>query len=375
MREKLLNFLVKLYLKGQNLAKLRYHVAGIVSFLIFAVIGYTLVWMGFERLDAIKTIRKEIVRLENSLTSVGYDLAYEDLDFSSFNPFQIMSVKNLQFYSRIEGRHAVWTLPELSLKTGLFNSRKITFNMPGAQLLELGEKKYNVSMPEVFWEFRLDDTDRLMQSIFLAKNVKISDFADIGEVQIASRRMAVQQVSDLAPFFENYIDVRNVTFNALLDYPLAQTIERLYVNADIIGTIYGTDTYQNDWKNWKTLGGGIDIRRLVVNWGPLLLVARGDVGFDKQLHPEVNLRSSSKALSLFLDEMENKGFLPGKGVFVAKILLNSKAFKMNKDDKFMTVTAPIAYKDNKILLENVVLKDFSIPKKEELRQTVNPTVN
>ena len=375
MREKLLNFLVKLYLKGQNLAKLRYHVAGIVSFLIFAVIGYTLVWMGFERLDAIKTIRKEIVRLENSLTSVGYDLAYEDLDFSSFNPFQIMSVKNLQFYSRIEGQHAVWTLPELSLKTGLFNSRKITFNMPGAQLLELGEKKYNVSMPEVFWEFRLDDTDRLMQSIFLAKNVKISDFADIGEVQIASRRVAVQQVSDLAPFFENYIDVRNVTFNALLDYPLAQTIERLYVNADIIGTIYGADTYQNDWKNWKTLGGGIDIRRLVVNWGPLLLVARGDVGFDKQLHPEVNLRSSSKALSLFLDEMENKGFLPGKGVFVAKILLNSKAFKMNKDDKFMTVTAPIAYKDNKILLENVVLKDFSIPKKEELRQTVNPTVN
>ncbi len=375
MREKLLNFLVKLYLKGQNLAKLRYHVAGIVSFLIFAVIGYTLVWMGFERLDAIKTIRKEIVRLENSLTSVGYDLAYEDLDFSSFNPFQIMSVKNLQFYSRIEGQHAVWTLPELSLKTGLFNSRKITFNMPGAQLLELGEKKYSVSMPEVFWEFRLDDTDRLMQSIFLAKNVKISDFADIGEVQIASRRMAVQQVSDLAPFFENYIDVRNVTFNALLDYPLAQTIERLYVNADIIGTIYGADTYQNDWKNWKTLGGGIDIRRLVVNWGPLLLVARGDVGFDKQLHPEVNLRSSSKALSLFLDEMENKGFLPGKGVFVAKILLNSKAFKMNKDDKFMTVTAPIAYKDNKILLENVVLKDFSIPKKEELRQTVNPTVN
>ena len=375
MREKLLNFLVKLYLKGQNLAKLRYHVAGIVSFLVFAVIGYTLVWMGFERLDAIKTIRKEIVRLENSLTSVGYDLAYEDLDFSSFNPFQIMSVKNLQFYSRIEGQHAVWTLPELSLKTGLFNSRKITFNMPGAQLLELGEKKYNVSMPEVFWEFRLDDTDRLMQSIFLAKNVKISDFADIGEVQIASRRVAVQQVSDLAPFFENYIDVRNVTFNALLDYPLAQTIERLYVNADIIGTIYGADTYQNDWKNWKTLGGGIDIRRLVVNWGPLLLVARGDVGFDKQLHPEVNLRSSSKALSLFLDEMENKGFLPGKGVFVAKILLNSKAFKMNKDDKFMTVTAPIAYKDNKILLENVVLKDFSIPKKEELRQTVNPTVN
>ena len=375
MREKLLNFLVKLYLKGQNLAKLRYHVAGIVSFLIFAVIGYTLVWMGFERLDAIKTIRKEIVRLENSLTSVGYDLAYEDLDFSSFNPFQIMSVKNLQFYSRIEGQHAVWTLPELSLKTGLFNSRKITFNMPGAQLLELGEKKYNVSMPEVFWEFRLDDTDRLMQSIFLAKNVKISDFADIGEVQIASRRMAVQQVSDLAPFFENYIDVRNVTFNDLLDYPLAQTIERLYVNADIIGTIYGADTYQNDWKNWKTLGGGIDIRRLVVNWGPLLLVARGDVGFGKQLHPEVNLRSSSKALSLFLDEMENKGFLPGKGVFVAKILLNSKAFKMNKDDKFMTVTAPIAYKDNKILLENVVLKDFSIPKKEELRQTVNPTVN
>ena len=56
---------------------------------------------------------------------------------------------------------------------------------------------------------------------------------------------------------------------------------------------------KNDLENWKTLGGGIDVRRLVVNWGPLLLVARGDVFFDKQQVPYLHLRSSSKALNEF----------------------------------------------------------------------------
>ena len=375
MREKLLNLLVKLYLSWRHLSGLRYHVWGIISFLTFAVTGYTLVWMGFERLDAIKNIRREIVRLEESLNEIGYDIAYEDLSFSSFNPFQIMSVKNLQFYSRRAGEHLAWRLPELNLRTGFFNSRKITFSLPEGQLLELADQKHTVAMPEATAEIRTDKDDRLTQLIFLAKNIKISGLADIEEIQIASRRMAAQQLNELAPFFENYIDIRNITFNALIDYPLTQTIERLYLNADIIGTIYGAATYKSDWDNWKALGGGIDIRRLVVNWGPLLLVARGDVLYDKQMRPSIRLRSSSKALSELLDELESKGYLESKGVFVAKILLNSKAFKMSKDDKFMTVTTPIDYKDQKLMIENIVIKDLAQPQKQKLSQSVNAPVN
>ncbi len=375
MREKLLNLLVKLYLRLRCLAALRCQVWGIAAFLTFAVTGYTLVWMGFERLEAIKNIRQEIVRLQSSLNEVGYDIAYEDLSFSSFNPFQIMSVKNFQLYSLYEGRHWVWLLPELSLRVGLFNSCKITVNLPAGQLLEKGADKYTLTMPEVSLEIRTDKENRLKQMVLLAKNIKISDVADIGELQIASRRMAPQQLSELAPFFENYIDVRNVTFNALFDYPQAQTIERLYLNADIIGTIYGGSTYKNDLENWKTLGGGIDVRRLVVNWGPLLLVARGDVFFDKQQVPYLHLRSSSKALNEFLDELLNKGWLESKGVFVAKILLNSKAFKMNRDDKFMTVTTPIDYKDGKLMIENIVVKDLTQPQEQKPGEAVNAPVN
>ena len=58
MREKLLNLLVKLYLRLRCLAALRCQVWGIAAFLTFAVTGYTLVWMGFERLEAIKNIRQ-----------------------------------------------------------------------------------------------------------------------------------------------------------------------------------------------------------------------------------------------------------------------------------------------------------------------------
>ena len=71
----------------------------------------------------------------------------------------------------------------------------------------------------------------------------------------------------------------------------------------------------------------------------------------------------------------NKGWLESKGVFVAKILLNSKAFKMNRDDKFMTVTTPIDYKDGKLMIENIVVKDLTQSQEQKLGEAVNTPVN
>lgn len=56
--------------------------------------------------------------------------------------------------------------------------------------------------------------------------------------------------------------------------------------------------------------------------------------------------------------MLQDNFLERKGVFVAKILLNNKSFKLNPDDKYYTVTTPININSNQILIENIPLKTF-----------------
>ena len=57
-------------------------------------------------------------------------------------------------------------------------------------------------------------------------------------------------------------------------------------------------------------------------------------------------------------DMLQDNFLERKGVFVAKILLNNKAFKLNPEDKYYTVTTEININSNQILIENIPLKTF-----------------
>ena len=57
-----------------------------------------------------------------------------------------------------------------------------------------------------------------------------------------------------------------------------------------------------------------------------------------------------------LNDMQAKSYLDRKGVFVANILLNAKAFKLHNDDKYLTIATPITYRDNKLAVENITIK-------------------
>ena len=101
----------------------------------------------------------------------------------------------------------------------------------------------------------------------------------------------------------------------------------------------------------------IDIKKLIVEWAPLTMVAHGDLYFNEKLAPVLHLNTSSKGLEETIDMLQDN-FLESKGVFVAKILLNNKSFKLNKDDKYYTVTTPININSNQILIENIPIKNF-----------------
>lgn len=324
----------------------------------FAILTYVLMLIGFERIACVRQVKAEILQIETALNEAGYDLAYEDLDFSSIFPLHVLSAKNVQIYSLRADKQTVWKIPQIKLYAGLFSCNQIKVKLAPVQHLLIGEKDYRIKVPEL--NIRLDFRKNLGISSLIAeaKNTDISDIASIGKWQIASRRIAPQQVNELAPFFENFIELQNIKLNGLLDYPLSQKIERLYMNANIIGNIGGKDSYYDNIQNWVKRGGVVDIKKLIINWDPMVMVARGDMSFSTKLHPELHLRTSSKALGVLLRDLQQKELLENKGLFVVNILLANKAFKMNEDDKYLTVTTPIDIQDNQLKIENIRVKTF-----------------
>lgn len=332
----------------------RYYLA-VICFAVTFVICLGLIIYLLQRVACIEQIKREIRNFETSLSELNYDFAYENLHFSAINPFSIVKIKKLRIYSLNSEHYYEWSTPELSLRMGIFNSSHMTLDWAKQQIVQIQDKKYPFELGTSNIELDFDSNTGLRQWVIGLENINIKDIAFIEKFKWAARRMSPQQINELSPFFENHIEFEHITLNGLLDYPLSQTISRIYLNANVIGVIKNAGSLRESFVSWMLLGGSLDIKRFVLNWAPLLMVGRGDFYFNEKMEPSLHLNTSSKALFELIDDLNGKGWLESKGVFVAKILLNNKAFKLEAADKYMTVATPIDYRDGKLSVENITL--------------------
>ena len=106
-------------------------------------------------------------------------------------------------------------------------------------------------------------------------------------------------------------------------------------------------------------GGLIDIPNIILQWEPLTLVGRGDISFSENFSPRIYFNTSSKGLLTLLNDLQKREVLDSSNVFIANIMLKNKAYKINNDDKELTISTPIGYSDNILTIENLPLKDFT----------------
>ena len=120
-----------------------------------------------------------------------------------------------------------------------------------------------------------------------------------------------------------------------------------------------SSNYKTALDCWLAQDGYIDVKKLMVNWSPLSLIGEGELNFNENYIPKIKLSTSSKGLFELIENLEQKKWLDSKGVFVAKILLENKAFKIKDSDKHLSVVTPISYNDNILTVEKISIKKFS----------------
>lgn len=191
-----------------------------------------------------------------------------------------------------------------------------------------------------------------------AENLRVENYAEIAGFKLGAQQMAPGRLKKDSPFMEIRLLAENIRFDSSLEMPLASAVDKFYLHAVQVGALEAGETYQESIYGWLAEGGRFDIANLVLDWKPLIMVARGDVYFSEKLEPRLHLSTSSKALVPVMDILEEEQILDRKGVFVSRILLNNKAFKMAPEDEFSTVVTPIDYKENKLLIENIPVASF-----------------
>lgn len=308
---------------------------------------------------AVKKIRSSFPTIISSLNEMGIDLAYDNIKFSPLFFTPLMRVEQPQIYALDENNYWNLQFDNLTADFSFFEQNKIVLRFSNHGNISFDEQSYSTTNNTA--AITLDFKQQQLQDLSLqAKQFNIHQFADIQNLMFKLHRTPWQNSPDDAALnsWISSLDITDVTINGMVNYPLSSNLTQLSLQANVIGDFIFKDDFLTSAEDWVKNRGFIDIPNLVLQWSPLTIVGRGQCKFTPLLAPEISFNTSSKGLLKLLDSLLALKLVDAKNVYVAKILLNNKAYKLNADDKELTISTPISYADGKISIDNLPIKDF-----------------
>ncbi len=70
---------------------------------------------------------------------------------------------------------------------------------------------------------------------------------------------------------------------------------------------------------------------MIINWKPLVMVAKGELYFDEHLSPDLSLNTSSLALTEILDKFNQYSWLEDKGRVCCQDFTQQQIFQEEPD--------------------------------------------
>lgn len=353
---------------GRVLTFLKSNLWGELAFVLAFLLGLFFINLTMSRTYAVKQVKAGMLRLETFLNEVGLDIAYDDYATSAIYTQPLIKFTNFELY-----KPGAWSLklPEFRIRNSVWNHNRLTLVLGKEQTLSFGQDdKMDIVSDNADFQTAFNAEGNLELLLAKIQNINVKNYLKIKELNLAGRRIGTHNSGGLTlSVFENHFEAKDITLNGLLNYPLTNTISRIYAKTNFVGTLNLEDSFTAAMENWLHQGGYIGIPNLVVNWNPLLLVARGEINFNEKLQPALHLMTSSKGLTKLLDDLQERDFLDRKGVFVAKILLANKSFKLSEEDTYTSVITPLDFNSGRISVENITVRGA----KQTLRPPTNQT--
>lgn len=308
----------------------------------------------------IKQTRTQLSRTISHLNEMGLDISYDDIEFNILFFSPLINIKNLQLYN-FKGETG-WSIRFNQVKAypNIFGGSKIRFTSTDGGKLTFGNFSSTLTSKETFLDISTQNSS-LNELVFHAENINIKDFAKVEKIAfLLQKKPHTKQYSTATlPNYESLFEINDVNINGIVNYPLSSQLKLLYIKSNIFGNFTPEEHLSTSVENWLRQGGFIEIPNAIIQWEPLTLVGRGNIELNEKFAPRITFNTSSKGLLRLIEDLKKNEYLDSKNVFVANILLTNKAFKLNPEDKELTITTPISYSDGIISIENLPIKDFN----------------
>lgn len=101
--------------------------------------------------------------------------------------------------------------------------------------------------------------------------------------------------------------------------PLGPRVERLRLEASVMGPL-SAEFNREAFAAWRDNGGTVELRELILRWGPLALAAKGTLALDEKMQPMGALTATVAGFIETLDALAAAGAVKGRDADTAKVL-------------------------------------------------------
>lgn len=326
------------------------------STLVLLALGWTGFWY-----YAAGQVRAKLDAWAEAQRAQGYTVAYDDVSVSGYP---------LRLTLRLAHPHLAKS-PQFSWRAdtivGLFEPwhfRSIRLESPGTHHLALddGRQAFRFTAPSVAGSVQFDanwDVSAL-QTAF--RMVELSqdgrpEIVTFGALDLGAYIPFGATPKDPSVVF--VVSAERVVVPVPTAAALAPSIEKIGLDIDIWGHPLGGRPLKDEIAAWRDGGGTIDLKVVLLRWGPLFVEGDGTLALDRELQPVGALSARISGYGEALDTLVGAGFLRPTTAAAATTVLNLIA-KSPAEGEASEAKVPITLQDRQLYVGPV--KFFELPR-------------
>lgn len=304
-------------------------------------------------------LRDGVVAWAEARRAEGVTVGYTRLDIGGF-PFALRMRVEAPSLSSPQGK---WEAAALTARMRPWSPNRVTVRAPGEHRFTWldggGSRTFLGQVQTAAARLQLDG-GRVRAADLTIRDFKLSGPGDdanwaVGRATIAATYSPVPGADPDTPTFDLRLRLANLRVPDKIGLPLGPAVEALEINAGLMGSLAG-GPIANALTQWRDAGGTIEIRRLNVTHGPLVLNADGTLALDGALQPVGAFTARIEGFFETVDGLKNRGLIRSRDAVTAKMVLGVLARRMKNGRTALTL--PISVQDRRLFAGPIPLIDI-----------------
>ena len=320
--------------------------------LLVAAAVYTATWFVLAG-----EVRAGIQRGSQDWRAAGYEVSHAEPNLGGF-PLSLRVRIDAPSIGRGSGADAWrWRGEGITLSLRPWNLKRIEVRLDGAHEITVGEgaRRYALAAASATAAITLGDGNRLerVSAAFAALEVRERDWTGplrIGRLRLdwfGYRRAGVgSRATDIT------LVIEDAALPAAPQGPLGKTIARVRADVTILGAL-PERPLKAAMAAWRDDGGTVELRGLIVKWGPLDLSADGTLALDSQLRPIGALSASIAGVDEAVASLLAEGSIGAAEAAAVRVAFNLFARLTSSAGDRLNV--PITAQDGRIFIGPVAV--------------------